>query len=134
MFQQQKVETQHKWKDVWDTECQIRKLKMSIEQGLKPVQLKQFSPPIEPVVQKQAALQVPQALHPKSRTASLTPLSTHKSHKDIFITGDLPEENMIIKTSRNSGRSKGKEEQAQYPWENRERSRDQFRTIANQQQ
>lgn len=111
---------QLKWKETWDTEQQLRKIKQTVEQGVKPVALKQFSPSIEP-------LEKPvQPSHAKSRTVSLTPLNQRKAQPGVFITDEAQEEHVMV------SRSKDVNDKAQYPWEKRERSREQYKTIAEQ--
>ncbi len=117
---QKKVAEQLRWKEAWDTESHIRQLKMSVEQGMKPLELRQFNAPIEsssPPAEKPALLPI---VAKKSRT----PLShRRKSHSGagVFITDEAEISSKA-----------GADEAPKYPWERRERSREQYRTIANQ--
>lgn len=112
----QKILEHQKWRETWDAEQQVLKLKMNVEQGLNPVKQTQFLCPIK----------LPETKMPQSRSSSVTTRRQKSSGKNLFITSELPEE--IYSTK---GKEKEKEEKNNggYPWEKRERSREQYREI-----
>ena len=123
---------QLKWRDVWDTEKQLRSLKMSVEQGLKPLEPKQFALPLAASPEKLPALNTSHHGSVRSRGASQAPSQTF-AHDNVFITDEGVEEHeRPPEKTRHSSRLKERVESHDYPWEKRERSREQYRNLTKQ--
>ena len=121
---------QLKWRETWDTETQLRNLKKSVEHGFKTVEPKQFALPIPPALEKPSVL-LPNR-NPGSRGASPAP-SQGSRHGHFFITDEAGvEPERPREKTRHSSRPKERVDTQDYPWEKRERSREQYRSLTKQ--
>lgn len=88
---QRKMAEQQKWKDVWETEMQFRKLQVSIESGKKTQDIKK-------------QILTPSASLPKDVIGSLSagreimsPLSNRNAAPGFFITSDQQNDLVLVK-------------------------------------
>lgn len=118
---QKRILDHQKWKETWDAENQLQKMKLGIEQGLNAIKPTQYIMPLKPI---ERSIQEPLV---KSRSSSVShQREINSSGKNVFITSEAHDE----KEQRYPTRPKEREEvTGDYPWENRERSREQYREI-----
>lgn len=116
LLNQKKKSEQDKWKDSWETDEQLQKFKKTIEEGYKSVKMKEFNLPIETQLR---------SIIPNSPRSSLPSLHKHKSCEAFFVTEEPEKEPSVV----NQDKIIPTENYPQYPWEKRERSREQFRNF-----
>ena len=78
-----RLEDQQKWKEIWDAEAQLRRLKCVVEYNRKAaIPLKQFSPPIEAPPDTRSPL----AAFRQSRSSNLSKPGSNGKKGGVFIT------------------------------------------------
>jgi len=102
-----KMEAQRKWKEIWDAESHLRRIKCTIDYQRKdPISIKQFSPPIDPTPDIRSPLVSMRNSRcnsmPRSNTQNLVTEKVHK--KGVFITSG-EDELQKVKTSDKKGKS-----------------------------
>eukprot|EP00830_Metopus_es_P017000 TRINITY_DN5455_c0_g1_i1.p1 TRINITY_DN5455_c0_g1~~TRINITY_DN5455_c0_g1_i1.p1 ORF type:complete len:714 (-),score=208.06 TRINITY_DN5455_c0_g1_i1:32-2125(-) len=87
-----KKDEQQKWKEVWETEMQFRKLQLRVEETVKPSKLKEFKLPLLPSSTHRESRSI--SLNNKnlsSRGSAISPITRYNSPPNMFITMQPPE-------------------------------------------
>jgi len=130
-----KQEEYQKYKESWEMEQKIRKLRSSIEAGVsKPLEPKTFAVPLAPPMKIEKSLPLLPKIN-KSRSNSVLSGNSEKNYiqNNNKINNDIKPGVFLTEAiqNQNQNQNNNDNEKAQYPWEKRERSREQYRQIVN---